>query len=67
MIEKVEKAIRFRKHIVMLGDDYCLVYDDHEAYLKNVFSDLKLHGFTRPRFKDGYLYAVKPKFPTWEL
>jgi hypothetical protein len=61
MLEKVEKAIRFRKHIVMLGDDYCLVYDDHEAYLKNVFNDLKLHGFTRPRFKDGCLYATQPK------
>ena len=57
----LEKAIRFRKHIVLLGDDYCLVYDDHESYLKNVFNDLKLYGFTRPRFKDGCLYATQAK------
>jgi len=60
MLERAQKAIRFRKHFVFLGN-CTLIYNDYDDYIKNVFNDLKLHGFTRPRFKDGCLYATQPK------
>jgi len=59
MIEKTQTAIRYRKHIVFVGDDYVLVYENHDDYLKNVFNDLKLSGYKNVKFKDGDLFATK--------
>jgi hypothetical protein len=59
MIENTQTAIRYRKHIVLIGDDYVLVYENHDDYLKNVFNDLKLNGYKNIKFKNGDLLATK--------
>lgn len=59
LLEKTQTAIRYRKHIVLIGDDYALVYENNDDYLKNVFNDLKICGYENIKFKNGNLLATK--------
>jgi len=59
LLEKTQTAIRYRKHIVLIGNDYALVYENHDDYLKNVFNDLKFNGYENIKFKNGDLLATK--------
>lgn len=59
LLEKTQTAIKYRKHIVLIGNNYALVYENNDDYLKNVFNDLKIKGYKNIKFKNGDLYATK--------